>query len=50
MVNTNDFRRYSYDSDAAYALEAFNKNAFLRSAGGSASGKKKIKFKSKYRQ
>lgn len=25
MVNTNDFRRYSYDSDAAYALEAFNK-------------------------
>lgn len=25
MVNTNDFRRYSYDGDAAYALEAFNK-------------------------
>ncbi len=25
MVNTNDFRRYSYEGDAAYALEAFNK-------------------------
>ncbi len=25
MVNSNDFRRYSYDGDAAYALEAFNK-------------------------
>ena len=25
MVNTNDFRRYSYDGDAAYALDAFNR-------------------------
>lgn len=25
MVNSNDFRRYSYDGDAAYALEAFNR-------------------------
>ncbi|MCC8016932.1 MAG: hypothetical protein LIO43_06225 [Clostridiales bacterium] len=25
MVNTNDFRRYSYSSDASYAVDAFNK-------------------------
>lgn len=25
MVNTSDFRRYSYEGDAAYALEAFNR-------------------------
>lgn len=25
MVNTNDFRRYSYDGDAAHALDAFNR-------------------------
>lgn len=25
MVNSNDFRRYSYNGDAAYALEAFNR-------------------------
>ena len=25
MVNSNDFRRYSYDGDAAYALEAFSR-------------------------
>ena len=24
MVNTNDFRRYSYTYDAAYAVDAFN--------------------------
>ncbi len=25
MVNNSDFRRYSYDGDAAYALKAFNR-------------------------
>lgn len=24
MTNTGDFRRYSYGSDAAYAVQAFN--------------------------
>jgi len=24
MTNTNDFRRYSYQYDAAYAVDAFN--------------------------
>ena len=31
MTNTGDFRRYSYGSDAAYAVQAFN---YQRSSSG----------------
>ena len=29
MTNTGDFRRYSYGSDAAYAVQAFNYHLLL---------------------